>query len=634
MLVWLLAPSVATWWARRAALRELDAGALSAAEEWLAWGASFDSHDGRIELIRAACFRHAGDRAAWETALAAAERHGAGADDIELERRLGEIRWGAAPRLSLDDFDGLIDAGLSRHDAAVTCVQGFIARGELEQARQLAEEQADALSEAQSAYLFGLCRWSEHDRPAARTQFEVALEREPRHEPARTALARVLEEGYDFAGALPHYQTLAAVSDREAVRVDLARILRKLGRLAAARDALAAAPVPEEASSALLLELAQIELESGNYQAAREWFERADLEASHFADTLRAAATAIGLSGSAIDATALFQRVDDAQAHSRQLSEVQRRLAIDRADRVAAVDLDVLQRGSPTPTVSPLLADPAGSRAETLYAEHCAACHGATGAGDGAAARHLHPRPRNLRRERHRLVSTRSGPTLADTGRVIQQGIPGTSMPAFADLSEEDRTRLAMHVQQLRSEGIRERLVAEFEAADEPVDETELRQILTELATPGEHVKVPAIGAADHSSVARGRELYVDAGCVRCHGENGRGEVDALLFDESGRWVVPRDLVHDPLKGGDEPGDIFRRLALGMPGTPHPAAANLGQADLIALVQYCRSLSVEPKRDLTNHERALRAARHADFRDGMRQSSLDAGPANGRDEAR
>ena len=628
-------PSVATWWARRAALRELDAGSLSAAEEWLAWGAWFDSADGRMDLIRAACFRHAGDRAAWESALAAAERRGAGVAEVDLERRLGEIRWGAAARLSLADFDGLMDAGISSHDAAVTCVQGFIARGELPQARQLAEEQAQALSQAQSAYLTGLCEWSERDRPAARAQFEAALEQEPRHEPARAALARLLEEGYDFAGALPHYATLAAAADREAARVDLARILRKLGGLAAARKALAGPSIPEDASSALLLELAEIELESGNYQAAQEWFERADLEASHFADTLRAAATATGLAGSPVAAAALFRRVDEAQAYSRQLGEVQRRLAIDSTDAVAAADLDVLQRGSPTPDVSPLLADAAASAAGMLYAEHCAACHGATGAGDGPAARHLHPRPRNLRRERHRLVSTQNGvPTLADTGRVIRLGMPGTSMPSFADLSEDERTRLAAHVQQLRREGIRERLVEELQAAGEPADDDELRQIVAELTTPGDQIDMPIIGPADRRSLARGRELYVEAGCARCHGDDGRGEVDLLLFDETGRLVAPRDLVRDPLKGGDEPQDLYRRLKLGMPGTPHPAALDLDDADAIALVHYCRSLSVEPKPVLTNHERALDAARDGEYPDDTRAASPAPQPATGRDETR
>ena len=57
-----------------------------------------------------------------------------------------------------------------------------------------------------------------------------------------------------------------------------------------------------------------------------------------------------------------------------------------------------------------------------------------------------------------------------------------------------------------------------------------------------------------------------------------------------------------------------------MPGTPHPASLGVIEEQLIDLVQYCRSLAAEPKRNLTNFERAMFAtgdAYLAEFADSV-----------------
>jgi hypothetical protein len=81
------------------------------------------------------------------------------------------------------------------------------------------------------------------------------------------------------------------------------------------------------------------------------------------------------------------------------------------------------------------------------------------------------------------------------------------------------------------------------------------------------------------------------------------------LFDIAGRPDFPRDLVHDVFKGGNQPDAIYLRILLGMPGTPHPANVSMTTQQLIALTHYCHSLGVEPKRTLTNHQRAVEASR-------------------------
>ncbi len=81
------------------------------------------------------------------------------------------------------------------------------------------------------------------------------------------------------------------------------------------------------------------------------------------------------------------------------------------------------------------------SRGKTLYAQRCAACHGAEGRGDGPAARGLEPAPSNFH-DAERMAQ-RSAYGLYNT---ITLGVEGTSMAAFRQLSEDERWALAFYV--------------------------------------------------------------------------------------------------------------------------------------------------------------------------------------------
>ncbi|MBJ7411248.1 MAG: cytochrome c/FTR1 family iron permease [Phenylobacterium sp.] len=81
------------------------------------------------------------------------------------------------------------------------------------------------------------------------------------------------------------------------------------------------------------------------------------------------------------------------------------------------------------------------ARGAALYQEQCAACHGATGAGDGPNARGMDPPPIafvDRARADHR--------SLFGLYQVIDQGLDGTAMPSFAHLPAEDRWSLAFYV--------------------------------------------------------------------------------------------------------------------------------------------------------------------------------------------
>jgi high-affinity iron transporter len=93
----------------------------------------------------------------------------------------------------------------------------------------------------------------------------------------------------------------------------------------------------------------------------------------------------------------------------------------------------------PVPLAPRTLPDPA--RGAALYAQNCAACHGASGRADTQAAASLDPHPvafadRGRARER----------SLFAYYQVIDQGLEGTAMQSFRQLPEVDKWALAFHV--------------------------------------------------------------------------------------------------------------------------------------------------------------------------------------------
>ena len=95
------------------------------------------------------------------------------------------------------------------------------------------------------------------------------------------------------------------------------------------------------------------------------------------------------------------------------------------------------------PVPSSPSAPPEVAKAAAIYQAQCAGCHGATGAGDGSAGLKLDPRPVAFTdKERAR---ERSAFALY---QVVSQGIEGTAMPGFPNMSEPDRWALAFYLGQ------------------------------------------------------------------------------------------------------------------------------------------------------------------------------------------
>ncbi len=604
--------------ARQMAARQMNAGAISEAQQWLSRAAWADPGDGNVELMQAVCYRRLGQMDRWREALQFAKQKDAPAVEIQRENELGLVRSGRFPDGVETRLVELAEAAVSPHDVAEAFVYGYLARGEQDKARAFLDGwEASYPNAVHVAHLWGVYWRSQGEHGRAMTRFEGVLLGQSRHEPSRTAIAELFEAQNRLDQAFEQYVELVTRSpESEAGLVGLSRVLRKLGRVNDARTVLKPVNSDLEPPSDVAVEMGWVELASGNCEEAERWFEQADVDHMNDGHTLPAAATALALAGKTIRAERLFDRLASATSASTRMYDLGERLVIDPHDRQAADELKRLSIAASAISdnrVATSTEEGTGDGKESLassgpelFARYCSACHGEGGDGNGRAARHLFPRPRDFRTGRFLLVSTRNGvPTLDDLMSGIERGMPGTSMRSYDELSEDQRNLLAQEVLRQHREGIRDQFVDMLRREGEIVDEAEVRAVVEHRAIAGEVATSPKIGPLDSQSVTSGKDTYFELGCNKCHGDDGIGTRDLLLYDDKRRAARPRDLVHEPFKGGSEPESIYLRITVGMPGSPHPSAGNLAQQQLIDLVQYCRSLSKEPKRLLTNHQQAI-----------------------------
>lgn len=217
----------------------------------------------------------------------------------------------------------------------------------------------------------------------------------------------------------------------------------------------------------------------------------------------------------------------------------------------------------------------ASEAGKTLYDDKCAHCHGIEGAGDGAAAENLLPRPRDFTRGLYKIRSTESAqlPTDQDLFDIISNGMPGSSMPAWGEiLTEDEHWQLVAHIKTFYDgfEGASPRLI--------------------DVSS-----KVPY----SEESVAQGKEFYTNLGCVDCHGDVGRGDGTSApdLTDEWGFRTWPANLWQPwNYRGGATTEAIFKRFIGGIAGSPMPAfisSFRLGMTD----GESARMIELEAKMD-------------------------------------
>jgi mono/diheme cytochrome c family protein len=168
-----------------------------------------------------------------------------------------------------------------------------------------------------------------------------------------------------------------------------------------------------------------------------------------------------------------------------------------------------------------------------LYGKHCASCHGRRGDRDDVAVAGLSPRPTALAEHEY---------SLRRLSEVMLNGVAGTAMPAWRDLTTEDRSAIAHAVRSFHRRQ----------------DELPIEPALAEL------------GGAVYASH-----------CVQCHGFRGAG--DGIAARELRVQPTNFQLQRPSLAG------TLQALRHGIDGTTMAVwAGRLSEVELMAVAHYVR----------------------------------------------
>ncbi len=586
-------------------------------------------------LLAANCYRQLGQGTQFREQIEKAERLAPSKEGVELAIAMFKIQHGQIDVSPHQMVEVLQNAGAIQADAYSVVVQWAFAKEKLAVAKELIDNwRTKQPHSAQLQYLAAVQLNLSGFKEEAVASLIETIERFPRHELSWLALAEVFTRPPNvrfqqselllerFASQFPH---------NTEVSFRLAKIRRRLGRSRSSQLALSAAKTEVE-----FLERANVEFDLGNYRESVDAFNAAKLSetddfkklidtaftsslkgqgeaGSLLNDRVSFGATALALAGNVATSQSVFELAANRTARLRRLQDLRAKQAIFPNDQTLVREINSVTSLSDLPTldISPSDLSTHNSSIDhlpgiKLYQTYCANCHGANGDGFGRAAGNLFPPPRRFRDEPMRMISCKNGvASEADIARSIRRGLPGTSMPAFTQLSEAQVASLVEVLRQFMVLGLRERFRNEF-PFDHGLDSLAEALWVEARSKAGEPIAVPSLSNFA-GSAARGLKVFRGAGCVGCHEVPGEvNRVRTRLFDSLGRPLHAPNLGLDAFHGDDEASEIYKRITLGIPGTPHPALAPALDGDLESLVAYIVSLRatkpfVETNRERSNH---------------------------------
>ena len=162
-------------------------------------------------------------------------------------------------------------------------------------------------------------------------------------------------------------------------------------------------------------------------------------------------------------------------------------------------------------------------KGKELFDKNCAGCHGAEGRGNGSAAQFLLIRPRDFTVGKYKYKSTPVGfqPLDGDIYRSLFRGLPGSAMPPWREMSDEQLWLLVDYVKS-------------FYEGDRPFND---RGAVVPPPPPQRFDPDPS------KELARGRAVYMAGQCYNCHGKEGRADGPGWndTTTEWGGALRPRD---------------------------------------------------------------------------------------------
>ena len=227
-----------------------------------------------------------------------------------------------------------------------------------------------------------------------------------------------------------------------------------------------------------------------------------------------------------------------------------------------------------------------------VYQTRCQYCHGEQGKGDGPGAAVMYPRPRDFTTGAFKIRTTDFGeaPTDADLTKIISDGMPGSTMPAWRSVLKDSEIK---------------QVIAYIKTFNPSLFDPKSPPKAVQLST-----NAPA---ASQASIEKGQKLFQEVQCWKCHGQEGRGDGPSAfdLKDKLGNKIFPADLTKPwNFRGGASAPDLYRTVVTGLTGTPMPSFADaLKEDERWDLINYVKSLAVSEKKP---DVKAVLLARHVD----------------------